>query len=134
MYKKKKEATVFLIRQEGKIKKNLGIDDIIGWYGNSALEAMSCGIPTIAHISEHALRGVKQAGISFDDFPLINVPMDAEGMYEELKKFVNMSEEEQTNLSLRTRKFIEDFHSYQANAKDLSLIYDKVLTHKSQAN
>jgi len=93
----------------------------VGFYGNSALEAMQYGIPTVAWISPIAK---KQAYGMLHDCPVItyferNVDDWVAGIS---KIFENNIE----NLSKRTKEWCDDIHSYQAVAKQWNEIYAAV--------
>jgi len=127
---RKKRASLFFDqagRQFAMTKS--GKDEVIGWYGNSALEAMVHGIPTIAHLSENAFAGAARAGKSIrETCPVLNTPcLDVEGMRATLQSFLDISSEERRALSVRTRDWIEQFHSYPAVAADLAMVYDRLL-------
>ena len=107
------------------------IDTIIGWYGNAALEAAVHGIPTIAHLSARAFDGARRAGRDIEaDCAIINTPLGAEGIRETLARYFALSPEDRTALSRRTRRWVEDFHSYQSCARELERLYDEILGHK----
>lgn len=104
---------------------------IVGWYGNSALEAAVHGIPTIAHLSAHAFDGARRAGRDIEaDCAIINTPLGADGIRETLTRYFALSPEDRSALSRRTRLWVEDFHSYQSCARELERLYDEILGHK----
>jgi hypothetical protein len=106
----------------------LGVNTIIGWYGNSALEAMVHGIPTIAHLSDVAFQGAERAGKDIrKKCPILNTAPTTEGMEQVLRHYFNMSRQERADLSARTRQWVEDFHSYPQTARELSDLYDQLL-------
>jgi hypothetical protein len=106
----------------------LGVDDIIGAYGNSAIEAMVFGIPTIAHISEQAFAGAERAGKPIRDLcPILNVAPELKSMEAALRDYMKMTPKERKALSLKTRQWIEDFHSYETNGRELAQVYEKLL-------
>jgi hypothetical protein len=118
----KPKATLFF-DQAGRESEEHGAKHI-GWYGNSALEAAVFGVPTIAYLSPEAIRLAKRAG--FDDAErcaMLNADPTADGLYQTMRCFFATSESERHDLSLRTRKWIEDHHSYQATARQLDNVY-----------
>lgn len=103
----------------------LGIDSVIGWYGNSALEAAVYGVPTIAHLSDDALIGAEKAGVEgIRDIPIVNTPLGVEGIRSTLHHLLEMTSDERQSLAIRTRAFVDAFHSQSAVAKRLSALYD----------
>jgi hypothetical protein len=103
----------------------LGTDRAIGWYGNSALESAVHGIPTIAHLSEEAFDGAVRGGRDIPGrCPIINTPLGVEGIRRTISKYFELPIEERRELSLRTRRWIEDFHSDQVVAAQLTELYD----------
>lgn len=131
---RKRNATIFFDQAGRESLKSLGIDDIIGWYGNSALEAMVHGIPTIAHISDVALAGAAWAGKDMTKLPILNTTLEANGMYQTLHDFFALSPEEREDISLRTRSWVEDFHSLEVNGQELAELYDKLLNKNQKDN
>ena len=126
--RRKREANLFFDQAGTEIESRLGISTVIGWYGNSALEAAVFGIPTIAHLSEHAFDGARRAGRDIEQqCAIINTPRGADGIRQTIENYFCMSPDERRSLSRETRAWIERFHSYQACARDLSDVYDSVL-------
>ena len=110
--------------QTGKI----GVDDVIGWYGNSALESAAYGIPTVAHLSEEAFERAEAAGCPIRDAcAILNTPLGAEGIRETIRAFFALSEQGRREVSLRTRKWIEDFHGFRVVAGRLDDLYKPLL-------
>lgn len=106
----------------------MGTDRVIGWYGNSALEAAVFGIPTFAHLSEAAFEGAIRAGKDIRSrCGILNTPMDAAGMRERIAAFLGLSSDERRAVSLRTRAWVEEFHSYDVNGRELAEMYDAVI-------
>ena len=105
----------------------LGTDRVIGWYGNSALEAAVHGIPTIAHLSDEALDNAARAGKDIrESCAIVNTPLGVEGIRETIRAYFDLSPDERRELSLRTRAWIEDFHSYEAVGPQVAALYDRV--------
>jgi glycosyltransferase involved in cell wall biosynthesis len=130
---RKRKSTLFF-DQAGWQKSNYpGKHLTIGWYGNSALEAMVHGIPTIAHLDNAALDNAARLGVDMrKKCPVINVPMiygngGVEGMIENIERFFRLSKDERKELSLKTRKWVEEFHSYEVNSQQLADIYGRLL-------
>ena len=131
---RKRNATIFFDQAGRESLESLGIDDIIGWYGNSALEAMVYGIPTIAHISDVALAGAVRAGKNMKKLPILNTTLEADGMYQTLNNFFALSPEERKHISLRTRQWVREFHSLEVNGQELEKLYDKLLDKSKKDN
>jgi hypothetical protein len=125
--RRKQEATLFFDQSGRENPDVLGIDEVIGWYGKSAVEAMAAGIPTLAHLSKQAL---EQSGFTETEraaLPVINVPLDAAGMRGVLEELSRKSETELRELSGKTRAWAEAFHSDEAVGPKLAALYDELL-------
>jgi hypothetical protein len=124
----RKHRASFFFDQAGKEREEkLGVGDVIGWYGNSALESAVCGIPTIAHLSEVAFERAAMAGCDISaTCKIINTPLGADGIRSTLLQLISMSSNEREILSIATRKWVEDFHSYRVCATRLSQLYDSI--------
>ena len=122
---RKKKATIFF-DQASKFMFN-GTQTIVGWYGNAALESAVFGIPTIAHISENAIDGLHRSGKSIDNWEIINTGLGSEEINKTLMWFFNLSSDDRQDLSLKTRKWVEDYHGMQPVAKELVDVYARVL-------
>lgn len=126
---RKQHANLFFDQAGAEIEDKLGISTVIGWYGNSALEAAVFGIPTIAHLSSHAFEGARRAGRDIEQrCGIVNTPLGAQGIRLTLKRIAEMSSEERRQLSLDTRRWIEEFHSYEMCAQELCKVYTEILT------
>lgn len=123
---RKRHATLFFDQAGREIEEKLGISTVIGWYGNSALEASAYGVPTVAHLSDIAFDGAARAGRDIrEQCAIINTPLGTDGIHRTLKHFFfEMSPAEREALARRTRQWTEDFHSYQACARELAKLYD----------
>jgi hypothetical protein len=111
--------------QAGREMKSLGTEAVIGWYGNSALEAAVHGVPTIAHLSESALAGAERAGVSrIRDIPIVNTPLGTDGIRSTIKSLLDMTGSERLELAHETRRFVETFHSQTAVGGKLGKLYD----------
>lgn len=92
------------------------------------MEAAVYGIPTIAHLSQGAFEGARRGGQDIESVcGILNTPLGSEGIRDTILTFMNMTPEERKAISLKTRKWIEDFHSYQATGKELSKVYKSLL-------
>jgi hypothetical protein len=106
---------------------DLRTDRVIGWYGNSALEAAVRGIPTIAHLSEDAFAGGARAGLDLRRrCAIVNTPLGSDGIRETIEAYFRLTPEEREALSHRTRAWVEEFHSYEATGAALAAVYDSV--------
>jgi len=85
----------------------------VGFYGNSALEAMQWGIPVACYLlpSKHL------AGC-----PIIDLPLVVDKWADEVCKILDS---DMTELSKRTKQWCDDVHSYEAVAKRFTEIYQK---------
>lgn len=92
----------------------------VGFYGNSAIEAMQYGIPTAAWISPEA-RG--QAKGSLKGCPIITEPKDINAW---VNRIIEILSSDMTELSIKTKQWCDDIHSYQAVAKQWKEIYHGV--------
>ncbi|WP_019170627.1 glycosyltransferase [Pseudaminobacter salicylatoxidans] len=127
---RKKKANLFFDQAGREITEFLGIDTIIGWYGNAAIEAAVHGIPTIAHLSEEALDGGERAG--YDNIRskcgILNTPFGAEGIRKTISEFFfDASPSDRAEISSRTRKWVENFHSHKAVGEALSRVYNRLI-------
>ena len=124
----RKQASNLFFDQAGtEVMEEMGNSTVIGWYGNSALEAAVCGIPTIAHLSNNAFEGARRAGRDIQkQCAIVNTPLGAEGIRETIVEYFNLSPTER-KFARQTRAWMEDFHSYQACSRELVKIYDDVL-------
>lgn len=122
---RKRHAGLFFDQAGTEIKSKLGINTVIGWYGNSALEAAVHGIPTIAHLSDEAFERARQAGRDIEEkCAIINTPRGTDGIRETIQSYFAMSAKDREQISLKTRRWMEDFHSYEACARELESVYD----------
>jgi len=88
----------------------------VGFYGNSALEAMQYGIPTVAWISPLA---VSQANGSLDGCPVINE--DRSDPMQTAQRIISIFKDE--SLALRTKQWTDTVHGYRAVASMWNQIY-----------
>ena len=77
----------------------------VGFYGNSALEAMQWGRPTACYLrpSPH-----------LKDCPIINYPLDVNVW---VKNICRLLDSDMTELSQKTKQWCDDYHSFEAVAK-----------------
>jgi len=127
---RKQRGSLFFDQAGGHANGPLGINDVIGWYGNSAIEAMAYGIPTIAHLSDLACKRAEKAGCPIRDIPIINTSQTHTGLAEAILSFIMKSPKERRELSEKTRQFILDFHSYRNVSKLMAKVYDSLLARK----
>jgi len=126
--RRKQQANLFFDQAGREMEERLGISTIIGWYGNSALEAAVCGIPTIAHLSEHAFEGAARAGKDIRErCAIINTPFGRDGIRATLERWLATPSEERAELALRTRRWVEEFHSYEVCGQELAVLYRSLL-------
>ncbi len=104
----------------------LAVDDVIGWYGNAAIEALVMGIPTLVHIRRDAADRAARAGVDVAGWPLIQVDRDPADIADKIRRFVMASGAEREALSHKSRAFAEKYHSYQALAARLGDVYGRV--------
>ncbi|MBT4944567.1 MAG: glycosyltransferase [Candidatus Marinimicrobia bacterium] len=102
--KRKSEATIFFDQSE------------VGWYGNSAVEAMAFGIPTLAYISPEAFKGAQG---KLDAMPPIDCGNTVDSIFCALKGILDGDMVKQ---SKAMRKWAVDFHSY----KTVGEMWDKI--------
>ncbi|WP_026060085.1 glycosyltransferase [Pseudaminobacter salicylatoxidans] len=121
----KPNATIFFDQAGRETEENGG--KLIGWYGNSALEAAVFGVPTMAHLSEEAIERALRSGYDVSKHSgLLNVAPNEEGIYRTMREFFDRSAEERKQVANRTRKWIEEHHSYRSTAAKLSAVYEKL--------
>ena len=89
----------------------------VGFYGNSAIEAMQHGIPAAAWISPEA---IDRANGKLDDCPVINAPLTIEAWVEAITKAMDSNLED---LSKRSKVWCDKWHSYETVAKQWDKIY-----------
>lgn len=92
-----------------------------GSYGNSAVEAMSFGVPTICHISKTAHN---QSNGRLDDCPIINCGNTLESVKKAIEKALTCDREK---LSKQTRDWCKNEHGYENIAKMWDKIYTELL-------
>jgi hypothetical protein len=125
---RKRHAALFFDQAGRERKSVLGTDAIIGWYGNSALEAATHGIPTIAHLSQASFDGARRAGRDIESScAIINTPLGKEGIAGVIRNFFKLTPEERREISMQTRAWMEAFHSYRACGEMLAKCYSQLI-------
>lgn len=121
---RKSKAELFF-DQAGRVETDrIDGNEIIGWYGNSAVEAMAFGIPTISHISDSAFQQSKNAGKDIKTAcPILNTELDETSMEKAILNYLHLSSDDQKKLSQKTRRWVEEFHSENVVGKELGNIY-----------
>ena len=107
--KRKKQSTIFF--------EQIGLHGICG---NSAIESMAMGIPTIGYISPKAL---EQSDGKWENIPVVNSGNTVESLTKALEIMINS---DLTKLSQRTKKWCDDFYSYKTVGKMWSKIYETI--------
>jgi hypothetical protein len=108
---RKKESSIF-------------IDNVcpyVGAFGNSGLEAMQYGIPTIASISQMA---IDQSNGLWNELPIINC-QNKDDVYLNVKHYFE-NIDKLKRLSLKTKIYTDKYHSYEATGKMWREIYEKL--------
>lgn len=106
-------------------KKKLSIfwgQSVMGAYGNSSLEAMQFGIPTMCWMSEESM---KWSGGQLDDCPVVNFEPTPEGC---ARAIMSIIESDMADLSKRTRDWTVKNHGYKAVGERYHQIYRSVLS------
>ena len=104
-----------------KQKSTLFIDQcIIGWYGNSLVEAISFGIPSCAYISDYCLKTFKKNYPTLE-LPIINILPNSDDIYNKIESFIlNNSYSE---LKIKTINYYDKVHSNKNVGKLLNNFY-----------
>ena len=105
---------------ERKKKASIFIDQVCetGAFGNSGLEAMQFGIPTIAGISQQS---IDQSDGLWDDLPVLNCSSKKD-IYKTIKMYAN-EPELLREISTATKQYVDKYHSYEAVGK----MWEKIL-------
>lgn len=107
--RQRKEATIFFDQFR------------VGWYGNAAIEAMQYGVPVGCYISPEA---IKQANGQLDQCPVLNDRLEAFKWAEMIKGVLGS---DMSELSRATKKWVDDYHSYEAVSDKWIKYYDKLI-------
>ena len=94
----------------------------VGAYGNSALEAMRFGIPTMCWIDT---KTIEQAHGRLDDCPIVNFDPTPESCVDALERVLNR--ETLTALSQKTMAWTKRNHSYETVGGQYSDLYDSII-------
>jgi hypothetical protein len=125
--RRKRLCSLFFDQAGRERPKKMGVDDVIGWYGNSALESAVFGIPTIAHLSDEAFERAEAAGCPIrDECAILNTPLGVEGIRRTIRGYLELSAAGRAEVSLRTRRWIENFHSFPVVARRLAELYRRL--------
>jgi glycosyltransferase involved in cell wall biosynthesis len=112
----KKEATIFFDQAKA------------GFYGMSALEAMQFGIPTVCYVSSQAL--VQSNGkVTLTKCPVRMCGNTIESVVKTFERLLS-NPEKLSDISKRTKKFCDEFHSYEAVAE----MWNELLSGKVKKN
>jgi hypothetical protein len=126
---RKRSAGLFFDQAGAEMNPRLGVTDVIGWYGNSALEAAVYGVPTIAHLSDHAFEGARRCGKDIERrCAILNAPRGTDGLRAVMRDFFASSSSERREVSERTREWIKAFHGYATGGSELGALYEGVLS------
>jgi hypothetical protein len=126
---RKRGATLFFDQAGSEINPRLGINDVIGWYGNSALEASVYGVPTMAHLAPSSFDGARRCGKNIEEAcAIIDTPRTVDGMRRVMAQFFAASAAERREIAERTRSWTEQFHGYAANGPALAALYEQART------
>ena len=125
---RKRRATLFFDRVGRELRETYGTSEVIGWHGNSAIEAAAYGIPTMSHLADWAIDAARESLGSLMDYnAVINVGLEVKEIRDRILWFFNLPEEEQQVLSNQTRTWIEMLHSYKATGPALAGVYDSII-------
>ncbi|WP_181009830.1 tetratricopeptide repeat protein [Ornithinimicrobium sufpigmenti] len=108
------------------ISSPLSVDDVVGWYGNAAVEALAAGIPVLVHIREDAAHRAVDAGINVDDWPILTVHRDPGHIAARIEQFISATSAERREISERSREYASAVHGYGALAGRLRALYDSL--------
>jgi hypothetical protein len=95
-----------------------------GWYGGVAVEAMALGKPVLSYIRESDLKFIPLE--MKNDLPIINVT--AESLYLELIRICRLSTVQFSELSLRSRSYVEKWHDPITISKKIKCDYETFLS------
>lgn len=124
---RKRRCNLFFDQAGRELPTRFGTDRPIGWYANSALEAGVHGIPAIAHLAEESFAGALRGGQDIAErCAILNTPLGPEGIRETILRHLSLSPAQRQGVSRRTRRWIEEFHSYPAVAGELRTVYDSL--------
>jgi hypothetical protein len=101
---------------------------VIGVYGKAAVEAAAFGIPVVAHLSPAFHEACRRGGKArlAERCPFVDTPLGPDGIAATLCSWAARPAGERAALSARTRGWVEEFHSFEAVARDLVAVYDQL--------
>ncbi len=125
---RKSRCNLFFDQAGRESREKLGVDTVIGWYGNAAIEAAAFGIPVIVHMSQEAFERAERAGChEARDCPFLNTLPGAAGIRRTIEAYFRLAPEDRVGLSRQTRAWAERFHSYASVGRRLEAMYGTVL-------
>lgn len=125
---RKSMAGLFFDQAGAHSKEEFGIDEVIGWYGNSAIEAMAMGVPTIAHLSADAIARASRGGMeNVHACPIINVDRTVQSLSKRIETFILASPEKRRSLAESSRRWAVEVHGHLSVGKLLARTYSEVL-------
>jgi len=125
--KRKSLANWFFDQAGREIANNLGINTEIGWYGNSAIEATTLGIPTLANLSKQALSRAESLWPELAyNLPVINCGNSTESIKSTILSLMSLTSNESLTLAKKTFQTTGEFHSLPSAAKRLSSFYSSL--------
>lgn len=90
---------------------------VVGSYGNSAVEAMSMGIPVMTYLPEKSIR---QSNGKLVNSPVINCGSSTEGM---IGAILEVLKTDLSELSIKTKEWVDNHHSYETTGEMWGNIY-----------
>lgn len=93
----------------------------VGWYGNSAVEAMAMGIPTLTYLKDEAMQG--SMGKVDDQAPIKNSGNTVESLCDAIEKILTS---DMYKLSKETYSWCHNFHGYETVGKMWDGIYKEL--------
>ena len=104
-----------------KKKSTLFIDQcIIGWYGNSLVEAISYGIPSCAYISSYSMEVFKRNYPTVEN-PIINILPNCTDIYNKIESF--LINKNCNDIRMKTIAYFNKVHSFDSSKKLLTNFY-----------
>ncbi len=107
---------------------DLFVDQLLaGWYGGAAVELMALGVPVVAYIREEDLRFINPK-MKYA-IPIINA--DPSSIEEILEDLIKKPKSFLTNLGLKSRKYVEDWHNPELISKKILLEIEEIIIEKT---
>lgn len=97
---------------------------IVGCYGVSLLEAASYGAICLCYLSNNFFVGSQ--GKIDSSIPVINFLPEADELQHVIERVISLSDQDRLELSLKTKKWVDDFHGYETVAKEWIALYKKL--------